>query len=62
MKTGKGTKLPNPGSKEAIKRGCTCAVMDNNYGRGARGDPKQFWVSVDCPLHSMERERLFVTN
>lgn len=60
MKTGKGTKLPNPGSKEAIKRGCTCPTMDNNNGKGIL--PNQFWVSADCPLHSIKRERIFVAN
>lgn len=40
---------PSPGSPEAIERGCTCPVLDNNHGRG-RGDG-QFWVRQDCPLH-----------
>lgn len=62
MKTGKGMKKPNPGSKEAVKRGCTCAQLDNNYGKGARGKPNLFWVSADCPLHGTNTKRLFVTN
>jgi len=60
MKVGKGTKLPNPGSKEAIKRGCTCPIIDNHKGAGIT--PTTFWVSVDCPLHSTVRERIFTTN
>lgn len=45
----------NPGSDEAVKEGCTCAVMDNNYGSGSgwlddNGDPA-FWVTEDCPVH-----------
>lgn len=48
---------PNPGSKEARDKGCTCAVMDNGYGRGAQfdkdGNPL-FWISGDCPLHGKQ--------
>ena len=25
----------NPGSREAVKAGCTCPVLDNEYGEGA---------------------------
>lgn len=42
--------IPNPGSDEAIKMGCTCPVLDNAHGNGARGDPN-FWISEDCPIH-----------
>lgn len=38
---------PNPGSAKAIAIGCTCAVMDNNHGRGSG----PFWISDDCPVH-----------
>jgi hypothetical protein len=54
-------KLPNPGSDEAIKKGCTCAIMDNAYGRGAWGtqdkaeEEKLFWINGGCPLHGKER-------
>jgi len=43
----------NPGSKKAIKAGCTCPVIDNNYGNGAFTFNKQaqFWYNSDCPLH-----------
>lgn len=45
---------PNPGSDEAIKQGCLCAVMDNCHGRGCGrsedGKPL-FWITGDCPLH-----------
>lgn len=40
---------PNPGSDEAVKRGCFCPVLDNNYGEGL-GEGK-FWLIVGCPLH-----------
>lgn len=40
---------PNPGSDEAVARGCTCPVLDNRRGEGlGRG---LFWLSGDCPLH-----------
>jgi len=42
--------IPNPGSPEAIKKGCTCPVMDNNGGRGL-GDMGFFWINSSCPLH-----------
>ena len=44
---------PNPGSKEALKQGCTCATIDNHYGKGILpidGVP-QFWITGGCPLH-----------
>jgi hypothetical protein len=46
--------IPNPGSKEALEQGCTCPVLDNEYGEGAYIDEDgkpQFWMSADCPLH-----------
>ena len=41
---------PNPGSDEAVKQGCRCAILDNAHGWGymIKG---QFWVTQDCPLH-----------
>jgi len=42
-----------PGSDLALKNGCNCAVMDNHYGRGF-GNPPQFWINEDCPLHGAE--------
>jgi hypothetical protein len=50
------SKPSNPGSAEAVQRGCQCAVMDNEYGRGCgeqdeRGNPL-FWISGNCPLHA----------
>jgi hypothetical protein len=44
--------LPNPGSDEAIERGCTCPVIDNHYGEGMPyRDGPRFWISGNCPLH-----------
>jgi hypothetical protein len=45
-------KIPNPGSNEALKQGCLCAVLDNTHGKGAyNGKPGTFWITEDCPLH-----------
>ena len=44
--------VPNPGSQEAISRGCTCPVIDNHYGRGYYGQPGVFVYVEGCPLHS----------
>lgn len=42
----------NPGSVEAVKKGCTCPVMDNCNGKGfiVNGE-QQFWINHECPLH-----------
>jgi hypothetical protein len=55
---------PNPGSDEAIKQGCTCAVLDNGHGKGAYGgDLKMptgeplFWISEDCPIHGAGEDK-----
>jgi hypothetical protein len=48
-------KQPNPGSKEAQDKGCTCAVIDNHYGNGVPGpDGPMFWMNGDCPLHGVK--------
>lgn len=47
-------KLPNPGSDEAIERGCVCPTMDNDHGRGYMGNPGLFVMVEDCPLHPTE--------
>ena len=41
---------PNPGSPEALDRGCTCPIVDNHGGNGF-GDPLLFWITDGCPLH-----------
>lgn len=48
------TKLPNPGSREAIAQGCKCPRMDNGYGRGYMGIEGEFVRSELCPLHGAE--------
>ena len=41
--------VPNPGSDEAIEKGCTCPVLDNAHGRGFNGG--KFWIAQGCMLH-----------
>ena len=54
------TNAPNPGSRDAIAKGCTCPVMDNGHGRGYMGGAKDkdgntlFVYSAGCPVHKME--------
>lgn len=47
---------PNPGSREAVRAGCTCPAMDNHYGRGRGTDPdtdeRLFWFTSGCPVHA----------
>lgn len=47
---------PNPGSKEAIKAGCICPVLDNAQGKGTLAwggmtESPNFWITAGCPLH-----------
>lgn len=52
---------PNPGSVAAGKLGCTCPILDNEYGHGIPypredgRDPEKFpsfYVNEECPLHA----------
>jgi hypothetical protein len=57
---GKGETM-NPGSDEAIKKGCKCAVLDNAHGAGCgmkdeNGNPL-FWITETCPLHGTKKPR-----
>lgn len=47
--------IPNPGSDEAIKRGCLCPVYDNAKGRGWLCSGT-FWINGKCPLHAEKKE------
>jgi hypothetical protein len=50
--------VPNPGSDEAIMRGCTCPVIDNGHGKGYMGGAKDahgstlFVYTCGCPVHA----------
>jgi hypothetical protein len=46
---------PNPGSDEALDRGCQCPVLDNAHGRGYYGQEGIFVMTVGCPVHDAER-------
>lgn len=48
--------IPNPGTNEAIEAGCTCPVMDNNYGRGAYGQEGVYWYNASCSVHQLDSE------
>ena len=51
--------MPNPGSADAKRLGCTCSPLDNHYGDGVVVDtaegaellPDVFSVASDCPIH-----------
>lgn len=44
--------VPNPGSDDAIKQGCSCPILDNGHGSGTLWQgQRRFWISEDCPLH-----------
>lgn len=43
---------PNPGSQEAIVKGCTCPVMDNNRGKWSPYPDDGWWISEGCPVHT----------
>ena len=44
---------PNPGSDAARKRGCICAVIDNNRGRSAPFPPNGWSITDGCPVHTI---------
>lgn len=41
----------NPGSDEALDKGCLCPVLDNGHGKKRDG---LFWMNIDCPLHGVK--------
>ena len=41
----------NPGSDEAIAKGCTCPVLDNGHGNEELGKIRGFYISGGCPVH-----------
>lgn len=43
-----------PGSDIARRKGCTCAILDNHYGKGRGGDGLRWgwYVSGECPVHA----------
>jgi len=55
--TWKSKGIPNPGSLEAYKQGCTCASIDNGHGKGYMGNPDVFVITEDCPLHGSKSDK-----
>lgn len=47
---------PNPGSDEAIRQGCSCAVLDNNHGL-RQPWPGGWWITQGCPVHAPKAGR-----
>jgi hypothetical protein len=47
----------NPGSKMAIRIGCTCPVIDNHYGLGFNyGSSENLFVyNSECPIHGVSK-------
>ena len=59
MKRDWGKDVPNPGSDEAVAKGCVCAVLDNHHGEGFMwgGEGQCFWVNEDRSLHGGRRKK-----
>lgn len=44
----------NPGSPEAVEKGCLCPQDDNRGGLGYSCNDmgrSTFWINIRCPLH-----------
>lgn len=44
-------RIPNPGTRAAEQLGCTCPIVDNEYGRGWMGQKNVFVYTMGCPVH-----------
>jgi hypothetical protein len=47
----------NPGSPDAVERGCTCPEAENNFGRGRSKNgviEPSFTADPRCPIHGFE--------
>ena len=46
--------MHNPGSADAVGRGCTCNLIKNDFGRG-QSDPDgvAFYCDETCPVHGV---------
>lgn len=54
------TDTPPPGSREAVKAGCTCPIVDNHFGRGAyptKSGPVIYIYNATCPVHNPADDR-----
>jgi hypothetical protein len=43
----------NPGSQAARNAGCICPVLDNNRGKYAPAPPSGWWITANCPVHTI---------
>jgi hypothetical protein len=43
-----------PGSREAVARGCTCSPTLNRHGEGTFHGQPRFYYDRKCPIHRME--------
>jgi len=43
--------MDNPGSPEAVTKGCICPILDNSSGKGYMGMTNVFSINLDCFLH-----------
>lgn len=51
------TDLPNPGSPEAVEKGCTCPIIDNHHGEGFPLEGiRTFWIEATCKMHGIYPE------
>ena len=48
----------NPGGEDAVKCGCTCAVLDNGRGNPELGRIRGFYITKGCPLHDREEDKI----
>jgi hypothetical protein len=46
----------NPGSDEALARGCLCPVIENGHGKTATWPPDGWWMVPGCPVHLPHRK------
>ena len=51
------SKIPPPGSKEAINLGCTCPVLDNAHGKGIPSKTGTlYWFNGSCEIHTKKED------
>lgn len=43
--------VPNPGSREASLYGCSCPLVENNFGIAAPMPPDGWYLDYHCYVH-----------
>lgn len=53
-------RLPNPGSHHAMKNGCLCPMIENQFGLGddLSGRSVHWIINPDCIIHTAIWDRL----